>query len=323
MKAIVATGYGASDVLRYQDVETPSPREREILVRVHATTVNIGDYRMRSLDVPPLLLLPTKLSLGFSRPRQPIFGMELAGEVEALGKDATRFKVGDRVFASTLNANFGAHAEYKCLPEDGAVALMPGNLSYEEAATLSIGANAALYFLNAANIRPGQKVLINGASGTVGTFALQLARSFGAEVTGVCNTRSIELVRSLGAAHVIDYTREDFTQTGETYDVIFDAAGKTTFAQCRQALNAKGYYLHTILPGAPILGPWARLTTGMHIVGGTAPASRAAHESLRVLAGQGHLNPVIDRCYPLDQIVEAYRYVESGRKTGSVVIQAA
>lgn len=321
MKAIVASKYGPPEVLQLQEVEKPTPKDNELLVRVHATTVNIGDYRMRSLDVPPLLRLPTKLSLGFNSPKQPIFGMELAGEVEAVGKDVTRFKVGDRVFASTLQENFGAHAEYKCLPEDGAVATMPGNLSFEEAATLSIGANAALYFLKAANIQPGQKVLINGASGTVGTFAVQLAKSFGAEVTGVSHTRSMELVRSLGAVHVIDYTQEDFTQTGETYDVIFDAAGKTTFSQCQNALKRNGYYLHTILPGAPIQAPWVALTTGKHIVGGTAPASQEAHESLKALAEQGHLKPVIDRCYPLEMIVEAYRYVESGRKTGNVVIQ--
>jgi NADPH:quinone reductase-like Zn-dependent oxidoreductase len=320
MKAVVAENYGSPDVLRLQDVGKPTPKANEILVRVRATTVNVGDSRMRSFDVPPALWLPSRIALGWTKPRQPIYGMELAGVVEGVGKAVTRFQVGDEVFASTLFANFGAHAEYKCLAEDAAVAAKPRNMTFEEAAPLAIGANAALFFLKAAGIRRGQKVLINGASGTVGSYAVQLAKYFGAEVSGVSGTNGIQLVKKLGAEHAIDYTREDFTQNGVIYDVIFDAVGKTTFAQVQNSLKENGFYLHTILPGAPIQGPWVKLTTGKHIIGGTASASGETLGFLKDLVEQGQLKTVIDRCYPLEQIVEAYRFVESGQKTGSVVI---
>ncbi len=320
MRAIVATGYGAADVLQLAEVEKPQPKANEILVRVRAATVSAGDIRMRSFTVPPLLWLPARLTLGWSKPRQPIYGMELAGDVEAVGKDVQRFKVGDQVFASTLQHKFGAHAEYKCLPEDGAVAVKPRQLSYAEAATLAIGAHTALYFLKAGKIQPGQKVLINGASGSVGTFAVQLARYFGAHVTGVCSTRNVALVQALGADQVIDYTQVDWTTTGETYDIIFDAVGTTTFAQCNHALEPNGSYLHTVLAGAAIKGLWYRLTTGKHVIGGTAAPRSEALDVLRELSEAGQLKPVIDRSYALDQIADAHRYVETGRKTGNVVI---
>lgn len=320
MKAIIATQYGSPEVLQLQEVEKPIPKDNELLIKVHATTVNAGDDRMRSFNVPPLFWLPARLTLGFTKPKQPIFGMELAGEVEAVGKDVTRFKVGDQVFASTFAANFGAHAEYKCLPEDGAVVIKPQNMAYEEATTLPISANTALFFLKAGNIQPGQKVLIYGAAGSVGTFAVQLAKHFGADVTGVCSTGNVALVKSLGADQVIDYTQEDFTQNGETYDIIFDAVGKTTFSQCQSALKKKGYYLHTVMVLPEIRGLWSALTTGKKVIGGTAIPSEETLVFLKELVEAGRLKAVIDRCYPLEQMIEAHRYVETGHKKGNVVI---
>jgi NADPH:quinone reductase-like Zn-dependent oxidoreductase len=310
-------------VLQLTAVEKPTPNANEILVRVRASTVNVGDTRMRSFTVPPLFWLPARLTLGLNKPRQPIYGMELAGDVEAVGNAVRRFKVGDQVFASTLKEHFGAHAEYKCLPEDGAVVAKPQQLSYAEAATLAIGAHTALHFLQAGKIQPGQKVLINGASGSVGTFAVQLAKYFGADITGVCSTRNVALVRSLGADTVIDYTHADWTKHGETYDIIFDAVGTTTFAQCTRALKQNGYYLHTGMAGAALLGRWYALTTGKHVIGGTPAPRRAALTFLKELSEMGRLKPVIDHCYALDQMVEAHRYVDTGRKQGNVVITVA
>jgi NADPH:quinone reductase-like Zn-dependent oxidoreductase len=320
VKAIVATAYGAPEVLQLKEVEKPTPKDNELLVKVHATTVNAGDCRMRSFSVPALFWLPARLALGLRRPRNPIFGMELAGEVEAVGKAVTRFKPGDQVFASTFEQQFGAHTEYKCLPEDGAVAAKPNTLSYAEAATLPIGAQTALFFLKAGNIQPGHKVLINGASGSVGTFAVQLAKYFGAEVTGVCSTRNMALVQSLGADKVIDYMQADFTSNGETYDIILDAVGKTTFSQCQGALKRNGYYLNTVLVGAAMQARWYEMTTGKHVIGGTAVPRTEALVFLKQLSEAGRLKPVIDRCYPLEQTAEAHRYVEAGHKQGNVVI---
>ncbi len=335
MKAIVATKYGPPEVLQLREVEKPTPKNNEILVRVHATTVNAGDWRMRSFTVPPLFWLPARLTLGFTKPKNPIYGMELAGEVEAVGKEVKLFKVGDPIFGSTLEENFGAHAEYKCLPEDAAVTIKSKNMSYEEAATLSISANTALYFLQKGNIQPGQydpdfsasvaeksgqKVLIYGASGAVGTFAVQLAKYFGAEVTGVCSTKNLALVKSLGADRVIDYTQEDFTKNGERYDVVFDAVGKTIFAQCKGSIKDKGYYLHTGMVAPEIKGPWYSMTTGKQVIGGTAATSTEALVFLKELMEIGKLKPVIDRCYPLEKMVEAHRYVDQGHKKGNVVI---
>jgi NADPH:quinone reductase-like Zn-dependent oxidoreductase len=317
MKAIITTKFGSPEVLQFVEVEKPTPKDNEILVKVCATPVNVGDSRMRSLDVPVIAWLPARITLGFSKPKNPIYGMELAGEVEAVGKAVKRFKVGDQVFASTMKVKFGAHAEYKCLPEDGVVVTKSINMSYEEASTLSIGASTALYFLGKGNIQPGQKVLIIGASGSVGTFAVQLAKYFGAEVTGVCSTVNIDLVKSLGADKVIDYTQEDFTSNGETYNVIFDTVYKTTFSRCKSLLVKGGYYLTV---GPVVFGPIHLMTTGKIVIGGNAAQSAEQLDFLIKLYEMGRLKPVIDRCYPLEQAAEAHRYVDQGHKKGNVVL---
>lgn len=303
MKAIVATKFGTPDVLQLQEVEKPAPKDNEILVKVHASTVSAGDIRMRSLDVPPAFWLPARITLGFTKPKHPIYGMELAGEVEAVGKDVTRFKIGDAVFASTLALNFGAHAAYKSLPENGAVFLKPRNMSYEEAAAVPIGAPTALRLLRKGKIQRGQKVLIYGASGSVGTYAVQLARSFGAEVTAVCSTANLELVKALGAGRVIDYTKEDFSTSGVLYDVIYDTVGKCPKSQVAKALVPNGAFV-TI----------AKLNTKQ---------STEEFTFIKELIEAGEIKAVIDRRYPLEQAAEAHRYVEAGHKRGNVVITVA
>jgi NADPH:quinone reductase-like Zn-dependent oxidoreductase len=320
MKAIVATKYGSPEVLQLKEVAKPVPKDNEILVKIHATTVNVGDCRMRSFTVPPIFWLPARITLGFSKPKNPVFGFELAGEVEAVGKDVKRFKPGDAVFGSAFGVNFGAHAEYKCLPEDGIVAIKPTNLTYQEAAAVPLGANTALDFLRKAHIQSGQKVLIIGASGSVGTYGVQLAKYFGAEVTGVSSTANLEMVKSLGADQVIDYTQEDFTQNGQIYDIIFDAVGKTTFSQCQNSLRKNGYYIHTVLPAADVIGRWYSMTTGKNVIGGTASEQTENLIFLKELIEANKLKPVIDRCYPLAQIAQAHHYVDTGRKKGNVVI---
>jgi len=300
MKAIVATKYGGPEVLQLKEVQKPTPKANEILIKVHATTVTAGDFRMRSFTVPPLFWLPARITLGFTKPKHPIYGMELAGDVEAVGKDATRFAVGDQVFASTLTENFGAYAEYKCLPEEAMVAIKPANITYEEAAALPIGATTALRLLRKGKIQRGQKVLIYGASGSVGTYAIQLAKHVGAEVTGVCSTANLDMVKSMGADHVIDYTKEDFSSREERYEVIFDTVGKFPKSEYSKVLAPNGTYV-TI----------ARLD------------SKESMENLvfiRELIEAGEIEAVIDRCYPIERMVEAHRYVDAGHKRGNVVI---
>jgi len=305
MKAIVYEKYGPPEVLQLKEVTKPIPKDTEVLIKVHATTVTVGDIRMRSFTVPRAEWLFARLYLGIFKPRRAILGMELAGKIEAVGKDVTRFKVGDPVFASTFEVNFGGYAEYKCMPADGTLALKPENLSFEEAAAAVGGGMTAMRCLRKGHIQPGQKVLIYGASGAVGTNAVQLAKHhFGADVTGVCSTANLELVKSIGADCVIDYTQEDFTKSGETYDVVFDAVAKFPPSHAKKALKSNGIYLN--------------VHRDTHSEAGRSMLQDLL--DLKALIEAGKLKPVIDRCYPMDQMVEAHRYVDQGHKKGNVVI---
>jgi NADPH:quinone reductase-like Zn-dependent oxidoreductase len=323
MKAIVYTRYGPPEVLQLKEVEEPIPKDNEVRIRIRATTVSAADSRLRGFTVPPSYWLPARLALGLRRPRRSILGTELAGEIESIGRDVTLFKKGDQVFAY-LGHNTGAYAEYICLPDDSVMTLTPANVTYEEAAAIPFGGNTALHFLRMGQIQKGQKVLIYGASGSIGTFAVQIAKHFGAEVTGVCSTANLELVRSLGAEKVIDYTREDFAESGETYDVILDAVGKSSFSGCMRSLKEDGVYLQTVaVPPLSARMRWSSATSSKKLRGGTATPKTENLIFLKELVEAGKVKPVIDRCYPLEQIVEAHRYVDRGHKRGNVVITVA
>jgi NADPH:quinone reductase-like Zn-dependent oxidoreductase len=325
MKAIVYEKYGPPDVLQLKEVEKPTPKENEVQIRVFAAGVTTSDVNMRGfVFVPPGFTLPTRLSLGLRKPKKTILGTDMAGEIETLGKDVTLFKKGDQVFGIDA-IGFGAYAEYKCMPESGGMATKPENLTYEEAAAVPNGALTALtYVRDRGNIQSGQELLINGASGMIGTYAVQLAKYFGAEVTGVCSTRNIELVKSLGADKVIDYTKEDFTQSGETYDAILDAVGNLSFSRCKRSLKHRGLYL----PTAPGIREVAQMML-TSFVGGKKVSLASGSESkedlvfIKKLIEAGRLKPVIDKRYPLEQAAEAHRYVDSGRKKGNIIITVA
>jgi NADPH:quinone reductase-like Zn-dependent oxidoreductase len=326
VKAYTCARYGPPEVLELKEIPKPVPGDHEVLVRIRATTVTAGDWRVRSREVPRGFGLLSRLALGFSGPRQPVLGTELSGEIESIGKAVTRFKVGDPVFGFT-GARMGCHAEYRCLPEEGhgrkdeAVARKPDNLGHAEAAALSFGGTTALSFLRKAKLQRGERVLVVGASGGVGTAAVQLARHFGAQVTGVCSTSNLALVRSLGADRVIDYTRDDFTRSGERYDLIVDTAGTAPFSRCEGSLVDGGRLLLVLgsLPGM-LRAPWVSLTTTKKIIGGVASWGVEDLRFLAGLAARGQYRPVIDRCYRFEEMIEAHRHVDMGHKRGNVVV---
>jgi NADPH:quinone reductase-like Zn-dependent oxidoreductase len=317
MRAAVNDRYGPPEVQRIEEVERPIPKDDEVLVRIHASTVTRTDCGVRAAK--PFLI---RFFFGLRRPKQRILGTELSGEVEAVGTAVSQFAVGDHVFGSTSSFKSGAHAEYICMQESGPLALKPARMTFEEAAAVTDGAVLALMCLEAAHIRKGQKLLVYGASGSIGTAGVQLAKHFEADVTGVCGTKNVELVRSLGADKVIDYTREDFTKNGETYDVIFDAVGKHSFSRCRGSLKPGGAYVATDGLHNLILSMWTSRFGDKKALFPIPPHYTKKNVLLfKELIEAGKYRPVIDRCYPLEDVVEATRYVETEQKTGSVVLQ--
>jgi len=323
VKAILHTEYGSPHLLQSKDVDKPAPRDNEVLIAIQATTVSTGDCNMRNFTFVTRSMRPlAKLMFGIGKPWRPrVLGTELAGEVESVGKQVTRFKKGDRIVASTGMAG-GGHAEYACVAENGALALKADSLSWEEAVAIPFGANTALYFLeNLGKIQPGQKLLIIGASGSIGSAAVQLAKHFGATVTAVCSGANTQMVGSLGADKVIDYTREDFTASAETYDIIFDIVGATTFRRSQHLLEPHGVFLQNIMGLTDMIRMlWTSIAGGKKIKGGVAMENRERMNVIAELAATGKLKPVIDRRYPLDRIAEAFEYVEQGHKKGNVVI---
>ena len=328
MKAIVCTKYGTPDVLQLKEVAKPTPKDNEVLIRVSATSVNFGDLMARNFqavsprefNMPFLVWLLAKISFGLNQPKISIPGSEFAGEIESIGKNVKRFKPGDQVFGFSSQI-FGAYAEYLCLPEDGVLTIKPKNLTYEEAAVVPYGAIMALNLLRKANIRPGQKVLVNGASGGIGSAAVQIAKSFGAEVTGVCGTPRLEFVKSLGTDQVVDYTKEDFTRNGETYDLIFDILGKGSFSRVKNSLKPNGILLCASFKMKQLVQMlWTSLVGGRKVICAIAPGSTEDLISVKELIEAGKIKAIIDRCYSLEQTAEAHRYVETGHKKANVVI---
>lgn len=319
MKAIICEKYGPPEILQFKVVNKPIPKNNEILIKVKATTITPADYRKRGFIVPKYFKPLAKLAWGFNSPRNPILGTEFAGEVVELGKQVKNFKVGDKVFGQDID-KMGAHAEYVSRKSKGCVALKSDKLSFEQATALPFGANTALYFLKKALIKKDQKILINGASGSVGTYAVQLAKYFGANVTAVCSTKNIEFVKSLGADTVIDYTQEDFTKNGEVYDIIFDTVSKLSFMNSIHSLKKGGYFLDTVLAFSVFVGLYYFIRTGRNVIGGSGPEKGKNLKFLNKLVETDCLKPIIDKKYSFEQIVEAYRYVEKGHKRGNVVI---
>ncbi len=320
MKAIVCTRYGPPEVLQLREVEKPIPKDNEVLIRIHAATVTIGDCELRSLNLPLLWKLILRIGFGIRAPRKKILGQELAGEIESVGNTVTMFKKGDQVFANT-GLHLGAYAEYDCLPEKGLIATKPANMTYEEAAAVPVGGLHALQYLKKANIQTGQKLLVIGAGGSIGTVAVQLAKYYGAEVTGVDSSGKLDMLRSIGADHAIDYTREDFTKNGEKYDVIFDTVGKSSYLGSMRSLKEKGIYLLGN-PGLSqmIRAPLTSRRSSKRVVGRMEPYRAEDLIFLKELIEDGKIRSIIDRRYPLEETVEAHRYVDTGQKTGNVVI---
>jgi NADPH:quinone reductase-like Zn-dependent oxidoreductase len=323
------TEYGSPDVLHLAEIAKPTPKDNEILVRVRATSVNYGDLMGRDFahsqfNMPAPLYLPARLVFGWNKPKIQVLGSELAGDVEAVGSQVTKFKPGDQVFAY-VGMNMGANAEYICLPETGTIALKPANLSYDEAATLPYGAIMAVSLLQKARLQPGQKVLINGASGGIGSMAVQLAKYYGAEVTGVCGTPRLEYVKSLGADKVIDYTQDDFTKNGEAYDLIFDILGRSSFSRCKSSLKPNGIYLLASFKGRALFDMlWTSLTGSQQKVICTMADEKAENlVFIKALVEAGKVKALVDKRFPLEQTADAHRYVEQGRKQGNVVITLA
>lgn len=328
MKAVVYTEYGSPEVLHLAEVETPAPKDNEVLIKIHAVSVNYGDVLARNFkntppdefNMPFLFWALARLAFGLNKPRNNILGSEFAGEVESVGRDVKSFKAGDQVFGYRGQA-MRTNAEYVCVPENGMVAAIPANMTYDEAAVIPYGALTALNLLRAVNIQRGQKVLINGASGAIGSAAIQLARHFGAEVTAVGGTPRLEFMKSLGADKVIDYTQEDFTKNGETYDLIFDILGRSSFSTCKNSLTENGHYLLASFKLKQLLQMlWTKITGGRQVICALSGEKPADLLTVRELAEAGKIKAVIDRRFPLEKTAEAHRYVESGQKKGNVVI---
>ena len=328
MKAIICTKYGSADVLQLQEVEKPTYKDNEVLIKVCTTSVNYGDLLARNFkeispqkfNMPLLFWLVAKISFGLRKPKITILGNEFAGKIEAVGKEVKRFKADDQVFGY-LGQSMGAYAEYLCMPENGVLAIKPLNMTYKEAAIVPYGAIMALPLLKKINLQPGQKVLINGASGGIGSAAVQLAKYFGADVTGVCGSPRLEFVKSLGADKVIDYTKEDFTQAAETYDLIFDILGKSSFSRCKCSLKENGRYLLASFKMKQLFQMlWTSMVGSKKVICALAPGSVEDLISIKELIEAGKIKAPIDRCYPLEQIAEAHSYVEKGHKKGNVVI---
>jgi len=323
MKAIVHTKYGPPDELQLKEVEKPAPKDNELLIRIHATTVTTTDCNARNFTfVPKMFKLFARIYFGYKKPKFNILGVDFAGEVEAVGNDVKLFNIGDQVFGTPEPTFGGAHAEYICIPENGSLVKKPTNSSWEDVAPVSLAGYTALYFIrDLGKIKAGQKVLINGASGAIGTYAVQLAKYYDAEVTGVCSTTNVELVKSLGADKVIDYTNEDFTKTVETYDVVFDVVGTTSYSRCKRLLKKRGVYLVNLIRFPELVQ--MLLTTVIcrkKVKGGMAVSKVENLVFLKELMEAGKLKSVIDRSYPLEQMAEAFEYVEKGHKKGNVVI---
>jgi NADPH:quinone reductase-like Zn-dependent oxidoreductase len=320
MKAVICTKYGPPEVLRLQAIDKPIPTDNEVLIKIFATNVTAGDVRIRSFNVPLSFWLPARLILGIRKPKNAILGTVFAGQVAEVGKNVRNYKVGQDVFGSAEDHG-GAYAEYICMPSDGSMSIMPNNLNYNEASSIIWGGCMSLFFLQKAEILPGQKILVYGASGSLGTSAIQLAKYFKAEVTGVCSSKNLDLVKSLGADHVIDYQKEDCTFGQEKYDIVYDTVGKMKVSDAIRALKPNGKYVHAVTtPGVEIGIKLALLGTKKILIGGTSKFEKPLLETVKKLAEANILKPIIDKIYPIEEISEAHRYVDIGHKRGNVVV---